>query len=138
MSSVSWHVERRATMLKFVAAFGFLLIPPLVTANRAAWVLGVIAALGLAGYGLRDLLAPVRLQADSEGLTVVSGYAGHRRLPWSQIDRVRLDRRRRFGANSDFLEVDTGRSLYFFSRYDLGVDPAEALETIQQIRRDGD
>jgi len=133
VAAVSWRAERRATVLKFVAAVAFLLIPPFATANHPAWVLGLIAAIGLAAFGLRDVVAPVRLEADHDGLTVATGYAGHRRFSWSQIDRVRLDRRRRFGAA--LLEVDAGTSLYFFSRYDLGVDPADALETIDQIRR---
>jgi hypothetical protein len=120
---------------KFVGAVAFLLIPFFVTPNKGAWLLGLIAAAGLVVYGARDLIAPVRLSADPNGVTVASGYSGHRRLTWSEIDRVRLDRRRRFGANSDFLEVDAGHSLYFFSRYDLGVDPSDALAEIRAIRR---
>lgn len=134
-ASVSWRVERRATVLKFLGAVAFLLIPPFATPNKGAWVLGLIAAVGLALYGLRDLLLPVRLIADADGVTVASGFAGHRRLAWSEVDRVRLDRRRRLGASSDFLEVDAGESLYLFSRYDLGVDPSDALDEIKTIRR---
>ena len=39
-------------------------------------VIGLVVAVGLAVYGLRDLLAPVRLAADGDGLTVVTGFAG--------------------------------------------------------------
>jgi hypothetical protein len=135
-SSAAWRAERRATVLKFAGAAAFVVIPFVSSPNTIGRVLGAVAAVGLALFGLRDLLAPVRLAADSDGLTVASGYVGHRRLPWSEIERIRLDSRRRLGSSSEFLEVDAGSSLYFFSRYDLGVDPSEVLEVIEAIRRD--
>ena len=32
------------------------------------------------------------------GVTVVSGFAGHQHLSWSEIERIRVHERRRFGA----------------------------------------
>ena len=84
----------------------------------------------LAIYAFRDVAAPVRLAADAEGVTVINGYAGHRRLAWSQIERIRVDSRRR----AEFLEVDAGESLHLFSRYDLSMPPTEALATLEKIR----
>ena len=64
---------------------------------------------GLAGWALRDLIAPVRLAADADGVTVVTGFARRRRhLPWAQIERVRVDRRDRLGLRSEMLEIDAG------------------------------
>jgi PH (Pleckstrin Homology) domain-containing protein len=135
-TSAEWRAERRATIAKFAGAAVFLVIPLVVTDQKLAWLLGILAAAGLTIYGLRDVLAPVRLAADADGLTVASGYAGHRRLTWSELDRVRVDSRTRLGARSAFLEVDAGESLYFFSRYDLSADPDDVLKVIEEIHPD--
>lgn len=133
-TSAQWRVERRTTVIKFVAAAAFFVAPLVLSTQKLVWLFGVLAAIGLFLFGLRDLLAPVRLMADAEGLTVASGYAGHRRISWAELERVRIDKRPRFGSRSDFLEVDAGSSLYFFSRYDLSAEPEDALKVIEEIR----
>ena len=80
------------------------------------------------------MLAPVRLAADAEGLTVVSGFAGHRRLPWSQVESIGVDRRTRLGLSSAVLEVDAGETLHLFDRYDLNADPVEVAEELHAAR----
>ena len=32
------------------------------------------------------------------------------------------------------LEIDAGESLHFFSRYDLGMPPTEALDLVLEVR----
>lgn len=96
-------------------------------------VAGVAAAL-LGAFALRDYLAPVRLAADPEGVTVITGYAGRRRLPWSAIERVRVDDRRGVGVRSEVLEIDTGETLHLLSRYDLNAPVTEAAEQLARIR----
>jgi hypothetical protein len=98
------------------------------------WFLAAVVAIALAGWALRDLIAPVRLAADPDGVTVVVGYAGRRRLAWSQIERVRIDRRERLGLRSQLLELDAGDSLYLFSVHDLGADPEEVLGSLLALR----
>ena len=98
------------------------------------WFLAVASALALTAWGGRDLVAPVRLAADRSGVTVVVGYAGRRRLAWSQIERVRVDRRVRLGLRSNLLEVDVGDMVYLFSTYDLGADPEDVLRTLLALR----
>jgi Bacterial PH domain len=98
------------------------------------WFLAAVVTIGLAGWALRDLVAPVRLAADPDGVTVVVGFAGCRRLAWPEIERVRLDRRDRLGLRSELLEVDAGDYLYLFGRYDLGAEPEEVLASLQALR----
>jgi Bacterial PH domain len=98
------------------------------------WFLAVVVASGLAGWALRDAIAPVRLAADPDGVTVVVGFAGRRRLAWSEIERVRIDRRDRLGVRSELLEVDVGDSLYLFSRYELGAEPEDVLASLLALR----
>lgn len=97
-------------------------------------VLAVVVAAALLVWAARDVLAPVRLAADPEGLTVVSGFAGRRRLPWSQVADIRVDRRARLGLSSAALEVDTGESLHLFGRFDLNADPVDVAEDLRAAR----
>jgi hypothetical protein len=98
------------------------------------WFLAAVAAAGLAIWAIRDLVAPVRLAADPEGVTMVVGYAGRRRLAWSEVERVRVDRRDRLGIRTELLEVDADDSLHLFSVHDLGAPPDEVLAALLQIR----
>jgi hypothetical protein len=94
----------------------------------------VLVAVGLTAYGLRDVLAPVRLAADATGLDVTRGYAGRRHLDWSDVERVRVDERLRLGVRSQLLEIDADVELYLFSRFDLGTDPEDAAEAVLALR----
>jgi hypothetical protein len=115
-----------AAIVALVLAFG--------RDDPVQWFLTAAVGLGLAGWALRDLIAPVRLAADPDGITVVVGFAGHRRLGWSEIERVRLDRRDRLGVRTQLLEVDAGDHLYLFSRYDLGAEPEGVLDALLALR----
>ena len=135
MSPQPWRIK---PVLPVTKALGAVAVLVLVLAfgrdDPVQWFLAVTAAVGLAGWALRDLIAPVRLAADPDGVTVVVGYAGRRRLAWSQIDRVRMDRRERLGLRTRLLELDAGDSLYLFSEHDLGADPEEVLGTLLALR----
>jgi hypothetical protein len=98
------------------------------------WTLAAVCAAGLAAWAVRDVVVPVRLAAGPTGVTVVTGFAGRRRLAWSQIERVRVDRRQRIGLTSAVLELDTGRGLHLFSRYDLGAPPEEVAAALAGLR----
>ncbi|HKT02908.1 MAG TPA: PH domain-containing protein [Rugosimonospora sp.] len=103
--------------------------------DRLGLALSALAGLVLLVYSVRDLLAPVRLAADPEGVTLVAGFTRRERLRWDQIERVRVDRRRRLGTVAELLEIDTGEALHLFSSYDLGVPPHEAERVLSGIRK---
>lgn len=96
--------------------------------------LAELAAAALAGWAVRDLVAPVRLAADAEGVTVIHGFAGRRRLPWPAVEAVRLERRTRRGLTAETLEIDAGESLHLFGRYDLDAPLDEVAEALQEAR----
>ena len=124
---VRFRVDRRLTGVRVTGVLLFVLFALLYGTDPATVGICVIAALVLGGYAARDLLAPYRLTADGAGLTVVTGFLGRRGLSWDQVDRVRVDERRRLGTRSELLEIDTGDDLYLLSGYDLGVPVREAL-----------
>jgi hypothetical protein len=135
MSPQHWRIK---PVLPVTKALGAVAVVVLVLAfgrdDPVQWFLAAVVAIALAGWALRDLIAPVRLAADPDGVTVVVGYAGRRRLAWSQIERVRIDRRDRLGLRSQLLELDAGDSLYLFSVHDLGADPEEVLGSLLALR----
>jgi len=139
-TSAHWRVDGRLVAMKVTGLGVFVLASLallLVSGDRVGGSLSVVAALALAAYLVRDLVAPVRLAADPDGLTVVAGFAGHQRLAWSQVERMRLDRRRHLGLRNEFVEIDTGDALHLFSSYDLGAPPDQVLRTLEALRDAG-
>jgi hypothetical protein len=138
MLSTDAHIWRVRPLIPAAKLIGAVALASLAWVfnpyNPVRWVLAGIVALGLLGWALRDLVAPVRLAADPTGVTVISGFARHRHLAWSQIERVRVDRRERRGLRSEFLEIDAGDSLHLFSNHDLGVPPGEVADTLTALR----
>lgn len=125
-----WRVPRRVPTGKLAIAAVVAAVGALAATGPAQYGAAALVVAGLAGWAVRDLVAPVRLAADGQGVTVVTGFARRTRLAWSQVDRVRVDVRRR----SRLLEVDAGEQLYLFSRYDLDADLDEVAGTLQLLR----
>jgi len=125
-----WRVPRRVPAGKLVLAGIVGAVGALVGTGPWQWGAAAAVVAGLVAWAARDLVAPVRLAADPDGVTVLTGIAHRHRLAWSQVERVRVDARRR----SRLLEVDTGRQLYLFSRYDLDADLDEVAGTLERLR----
>ncbi|MBX6356930.1 MAG: PH domain-containing protein [Micromonosporaceae bacterium] len=134
---LEWRVQRKLPVVKLAAAAVFALLGLAVASDLVGRSLAAVAAAGLGAYAVRDLVFPVRLRADAEGVTLVTGVARRRRLPWSQVDRVRVDERHRLGLRTELLEIDIGDELLFLSERDLGVPPAEALAALAPLSRSG-
>jgi Bacterial PH domain len=135
MSPQSWRIRPVVPVAKLLGAVAIVaLVLAFGRDDPVQWFLAAAVALGLAGWALRDVIAPVRLAADPDGVTVIVGFAGRRRLAWSDIERVRVDRRDRLGLRTELLEVDTGDYLYLFGRYDLGAEPEEVLASLRALR----
>jgi PH (Pleckstrin Homology) domain-containing protein len=126
------------TVVKFAGALLLALVAATSGAERERLLLAGVAALALAVYALRDIVAPVRLAADTEGVTVVSGFAGRRRIPWEDVERVGIGEHRGLGRRTPVVEVDTGESLHLFGRYDLGAPCEEVAAALTALRRSAD
>lgn len=98
------------------------------------WTLAFVVAAALAVWAIRDLIAPVRLAADASGVTVLTGFARRRHLPWAQIERVRVEVSSRRGLRSELLELDAGESIYLFSAHELGTLPEEVAAALGDLR----
>lgn len=129
-----WQVSPAVATVKLVLA-GVLLVAT-VTAARdlLSAVIGLLVASGIGLAGLRDVLVPVRLEADDEGVTVLAGLSSRRRYPWVGVERIRVDDRRRLLGRSTMLEIDVDTHLYFLSQYDLGVPPARVAAELSALR----
>ncbi|SCL61270.1 PH domain-containing protein [Micromonospora citrea] len=130
-----WRVPARLPALKLAGAVALLALALLLDEGDPVQLgLAAVAAAALAGWAARDLVAPVRLAVDPEGVTVARGFAGRRRLPWTAVERITVDRRARLGLTSEVLEIDAGESLHLFGRLDLDADPAEVAEALREAR----
>ncbi|MEU0553440.1 PH domain-containing protein [Dactylosporangium sp. NPDC006015] len=133
-TALRWRVSTGFAALKACAAIGLLVAGVFAAGDRRMLTAAVVAAAILGVYALRDFVAPVRLAADPDGVTVVSGYAGRRRVEWVQVERMRVDARSRGGMRSELLEIDAGEQLFLLSRYDLNAHPADVYEELLRLR----
>jgi hypothetical protein len=129
-ASMRWHVDRTILIAKIIGIVAFAGVPQVFGLNLLSRWFGGVVAVALAGYALRDVIAPVRLAADADGVRVIHGFAGHLDIPWPEVERVGVDARRRSG----FLEIETADSLHLFSRYDLSMPPTEAMAELTKLR----
>lgn len=135
---MKWRVAPAPTMVKFAGVLLLALVAASSGGERERLLLAGVAALALGVYGLRDVVAPVRLSADVDGVTVVSGYAGRRRIPWREVERVGLGEHRSLGLRTELLEIDAGESLHLFGWYDLGAPCDEVEAALADLRRSAD
>ncbi|MEU3457123.1 PH domain-containing protein [Micromonospora sp. NPDC006766] len=130
-----WRVPAVLPVAKLVGAVVLVGLALLFAdGDRVQLGLAGLAAAGLAGWALRDLVAPVRLTMDAEGIAVRAGFAGWRRLPWPAVEVIRLERRTRRGLTAETLEIDAGESLHLFGRYDLDAPLDEVAEALREAR----
>ena len=130
-----WRVRREFLILKIVATLVLATVTVLTLGDLRGALLAGAATVAAAVLALRDVLAPVRLSADEEGLVVVKGFAGSERLPWSMIERVRVDTQTRFTSRTELLEIDTGEGIFLLSRFDLGAPCQEVADQLRSLRR---
>lgn len=132
---VSWRVSRGLAWSRAGGAVAAMLLA-LAIGHRdrgALFMLG-LATIVLAILAFRDFLAPVRVEADAAGVTVVSGFADRRLLAWSQIERIRVDDRLRLGRQVRSLEIDAGDGLFLFGQMELGVPCDEVANQLEYLR----
>ncbi|MGC5014794.1 PH domain-containing protein [Streptosporangium sp. DT93] len=129
-----WRVRRDLLVMKAVAALALAVLAVLSLDDLRGALLAGAASVVLAVLAARDLLAPVRLTADGEGLIVVKGFAGSERVPWRAVERIRVDSRTRFTSRTELLEIDTGEGIHLLSRFDLGVPCQEVADELRSFR----
>jgi Bacterial PH domain len=132
---MQWRIK---PVLPVTKAMGAVAVVVLAVAfagrDPVRWSLAFVIGAALAIWAVRDLVAPVRLAADAAGVTVLTGFARRRHLPWDQIERVRVDVSSRRGLRSELLELDAGESIFLFSAHELGVLPEEVAAALADLR----
>jgi Bacterial PH domain len=129
-----WRVPAFVPVLKLTGAVLVLLIGLLFATDEVTLAVAVVAAAGLAVWGARDLLARERLAADETGLTVVTGFARRRHIPWPAVEKIAVERRPHAGIRTETLEIDTGDAVHLFSKHDLGAPPEEVAAALEAVR----
>lgn len=108
---------------------GVLLVVALLS-DAAGRLLAVPAAIAVLALAVRDLRSGPLLVADADGVEVLAGLR-RIRVPWAQVERLRVVRDRR----AELLELDLGGTLALLSRQRLGRLPDDVLTDLQAIRR---
>ncbi|MEU8230100.1 PH domain-containing protein [Actinoplanes sp. NPDC048791] len=135
MSPLQWRVRPVLPIAKLLGAVALVvLVVAFGREDPVQWFIAGVVAAALTGWAVRDLIAPVRLSADTSGVTMVVGFVRRRHVAWPQIERVRVDRRERMGLRNRLLEIDAGDSLHLFSLHELGTDPEEVAESLNALR----
>lgn len=129
-----WRVRGEFLALKIVAALVLAAVTVLSLGDPRGAILVGVAAVVAAVLALRDVLVPVRLSVDGEGLVLVKGFAGSERVRWSAVERIRVDTRTRFTSRTELLEIDTGEKIFLLSRFDLGVPCQEVADELRSFR----
>ncbi|WP_242894720.1 PH domain-containing protein [Actinomadura litoris] len=129
-----WRVPTKQIVAKCAAAAVAAALAVANAGDAERLLLAGVAAAGLAALALRDLIAPVRVAADPGGLTIVTGYASRRHVPWSRVTAIRVDERRRLLLHTRLLEIETTDDLHLFSAFDLGADVHDVAEALYRIR----
>jgi len=135
---MQWRIKPVLPVTKGIGTVAVLVLA-VAFAGRdpVRWALAAVVAVLLALWAVRDLIAPVRLTADAGGVTVITGFARRRHLPWAQIERVRVDVTSRRGLRSELLELDAGESIFLFSAHELGALPEEVATALGDLRTSG-
>jgi hypothetical protein len=132
---MQWRIKPVLPVTKLMGAVAVLVLAAAFGgSDPIRWGIAAVAAIGLLLWALRDFLAPIRLAADPTGVTVIAGFARRRHLPWSAIERVRVDRRTHRGLRSEVLELDVGDAIYLFSANDLGALPEDVATALADLR----
>lgn len=135
-TSLRWRVSPPLTWTKVAAVVAFALVAFIYRDEPMRAFVAGVGALVIGVYAARDVIAPVRLAADQDGVTVVSGYATRQHVPWSAVERLRVDRHSRLGLSTEMLEIDAGESVHLFSTYDLNAPCSDVEESLRQLRPD--
>ena len=135
MSPLQWRVRPVLPITKLLGAVALVvLVVAFGRDDPVQWFIAIAIGGVLAGWAARDLIVPVRLSADTSGITLVTGLARRRHVAWPQVERVRVDRRERMGLRNALLEIDTGDSLHLLSTNELGADPEEVADALRALR----
>lgn len=133
-TEATWRVDTRLTVGKWAGAAIFVLAAVIGFRDPGQLIVVGVAAALLLVLALRDVIAPVRLAAGPNGVTVITGFAGRRTIPWNEIDHIRVDARRGMLLRSQVLELDAGDQLYFFSVNELSTPCDEVADTLTAMR----
>ena len=135
MAPLEWRVRPVLPVTKLLGAVALVVLAVAFSdGDPVRLTLALVAAAALTVWAVRDLIRPVRLTADADGVTLVAGFAARRRLPWSQIERIRVDSHTRRGLRNELLEIDAGESLHLFSAHELGTDLEDVAAALNDLR----
>jgi PH (Pleckstrin Homology) domain-containing protein len=129
----TFRPNRWVAGLLILACVAFVILWRTTAADPVGHLLYGVAVVFVAAVAATDLLWSPRLAVTASGVVVRSPTRSGR-YPWTAIDAIRVDRRRRLGITQASLEIDLGDELIVLSQRALGADPRNVLEIINAAR----
>lgn len=132
-SQHEWRCPHSHVKLKIIAGLVLAMITAASLGNPTQMTIMGLGTAVLLVLALRDVIVPVRLAADAEGIRVVRGFATLDRVAWADIERIRVDTRIRLSSTSRLVEIDTGETLYLLGASELGAPVDEVVQTLLRM-----
>ena len=126
---LSWAPKTAAILAVGVAGLLMALGCVFLSTDAPGRILSGVAAVGLLTFAAGSWRARPRLALTADGL-VLRGWLHTRVLTKADIELIRITEFRRWGRKVRLLEVDTGSTLLVLSRWDLGRDPIDVLDSL--------
>ena len=137
VGAVQWRIRPVLPVTKLMGAVAVVVLAVAFAGHDPIrWGIARVAAIALAVWALRDLLAPVRLAADTTGDGRAVG--GVRPPPASAValgDRAGTGHNRTHrAAQRDPSNWSAGDAIYLFSTNDLGALPEDVAASLADLR----
>lgn len=107
----------------------------LLHGDKPGALLAALATLASIAVGSHTSLARPRLAAGKSGIRIRT-LGGSYEFAWDEVE-IRAAATQRLGRSSNTLEIDTGDRpphLVVFGRFELDAEPAEVIDTLQDLR----
>jgi Bacterial PH domain len=133
MQQTEWSPSTGSIVACGVAGIMLAIGVVTVVTDAPGRVLAGIAAVGLLAFASMSWRARPKLAITAAGLVVRGWFATHV-IGRDDIASVRITEFRRIGRKVRLLEIDTiaDDRLLVFSRWDLGTDPLNVLDTLTE------
>ena len=126
----SWAPKTIGIVWIGIIGLAMALVAVTVVTDPPGRVLGGVAALGLLLFATASWRARPKLAITGAGLEI-RGWLSTRVLAKDDITLIRITEIRRLARKVRLLEIDTADDrLYVFTRWDLGTNPLQVLDTL--------
>ncbi|MCV7192207.1 PH domain-containing protein [Mycolicibacterium brumae] len=126
----SWGPQSAGVVVIGVAGLALLCGSVTLASDPPGRLLTGIGGVGLVVFAVLTWRARPKIAVTDDGL-MLRGWFGTQQVSRDELELVRISEFRRFGRRQRMLEIETTDDrLRVYTRWDLGVDPIQVLDTL--------